>query len=386
MKKLFISLSIISAFVIAWGASFPAGAAELKLGYFTSLTGPIAASGEANSRGFIQAVEEYNAKGGYKGKPIELVVYDDEAKPAKATELMQRLIHRDKVFGVIGINHSGAALASVEIAQKANIPVMVTGAGAVEIVHLFDKKPNNYIFGLRMLYEMQAEKALRFMVEKRGINKIGIMYAPHGYGTSCKDSQVRAFDKMGLKPVGIESFNEPDRDMTPQLSRLRKKGAEAITYFCYPGSSTALLKSAKKIGWDVQFFGNWQFSAPTFYKIAGGSLADGIPFVQSFTVDMSPVAADFSKRVEKRWGEILFPVNTAQAFDGTNIMIKAMESAGGPQNTEKIRDFIEQTANFKGVTMSPPKPFSKTKRDSLDFLEAYTMATWEKGSIKTITK
>ena len=47
--------------------------------------------------GFKLALKEYNAKGGYKGQPVEAVIYDDETKPAKGVENVTRLITRDKV-------------------------------------------------------------------------------------------------------------------------------------------------------------------------------------------------------------------------------------------------------------------------------------------------
>ena len=72
--------------------------AELKLGATLSLTGGTDDYGRAAQMGLQLALKEYNAKGGYKGQPVEAVIYDDETKPAKGVENVTRLITRDKVF------------------------------------------------------------------------------------------------------------------------------------------------------------------------------------------------------------------------------------------------------------------------------------------------
>ena len=70
------------------------------------------------------AITEYNEKGGYDGRKVEAVIYDDETKPAKGVENVTRLITRDKVFAIVGPINSGVALAIIDIAQKNRIPLI----------------------------------------------------------------------------------------------------------------------------------------------------------------------------------------------------------------------------------------------------------------------
>src|SRR6516164_1686488 len=86
-------------------------AADLKIGFTLSLTGGTDDYGKGARMGAELAIKEYNDKGGYNGKKVEAVIYDDETKPAKGVENVTRLITRDKVFAIVGPVNSGVALA-----------------------------------------------------------------------------------------------------------------------------------------------------------------------------------------------------------------------------------------------------------------------------------
>src|SRR3989304_8402625 len=116
-RRTAVSSGVLSVVLLA-SAGMPAWAADLKIGATFSLTGGTDDYGKAALNGLTLALEEYNARGGYKGKKVELVAYDDETKPAKGVENVTRLIPRDKVFAVIGPVNSGVALAIIDIAQK----------------------------------------------------------------------------------------------------------------------------------------------------------------------------------------------------------------------------------------------------------------------------
>ncbi|HJX84992.1 MAG TPA: ABC transporter substrate-binding protein, partial [Candidatus Angelobacter sp.] len=70
----FKRLAVLGALLI--GASL-AGVCQntVKVGVVTSLTGSLAAFGEAHKNGYSIALDEINAKGGVLGKKVELDIY-----------------------------------------------------------------------------------------------------------------------------------------------------------------------------------------------------------------------------------------------------------------------------------------------------------------------
>jgi branched-chain amino acid transport system substrate-binding protein len=62
-----------------------------RVGYIGSLTGKYSALGINARDGAILAVEDINAQGGIKGRPIEMILKDDQGNPEKAIQVVKDL-------------------------------------------------------------------------------------------------------------------------------------------------------------------------------------------------------------------------------------------------------------------------------------------------------
>ena len=357
---------------------------EVKIGFISSMTGALSDSSTANLRGFELAIEDWNNAGGFGGKKVIPVIYDDEMRPQRAVELTQRLINVDRVAGIVGYNFSGSALAAIDVAQAAGVPVMATGGGVLEITGRYAREPINYMFGVRMLDRVQALVAFKFMRDKRNVqlNRIGILGDTTGYGQQGTADATASLADLGARPCAVETIAPGDTDATAQLQRIQGAGCEALILYTFAPETTAILNSARKINSPLKFFGNWGWSQPALYRLAGEELLRGIPFVQSFTVDHSPEARALNERLLEKYRESLFPLNSAQGYDGTMLLLRAIARA---QSTEgaKIVAALESTTGYKGVTRVNDAPFSKTDHEALDQEAMYFMGEWRNGVIIT---
>src|ERR1700674_5524931 len=206
----------------------PAVAAELKLGVDLSLTGGTDDYGKAARMGAMLALNEYNAKGGYKGQKVEAVLYDDETKPAKGVENVTRLITRDKVFAIVGPVNSGVALAIIDIAQKNQMPLMDTIATAEQIIERHQNAPKNYIFRVSLNDGIQTSFMIDY-IKGRKYERIGLMHDSTGWGQSGRDTALRLLKETSLHLVaGPEVFDQNDSDMTATLTKMQEAKAEFI--------------------------------------------------------------------------------------------------------------------------------------------------------------
>src|SRR2546423_5820992 len=184
----------------------PTLAADLKLGARFSLTGGTDDYGKGALMGFTLAIEEYNARGGYKGQKVEPVVYDDETKPAKGVENITRMITRDKVFGVVGPVNSGVALAIIDIAQKMEMPLMDTIATAEPIIERYAKAPKSYIYRVSLNDGIQTSFMIDY-IQKKKYQRVGLMHDSTGWGQSGRDTALRLLKAANIQVVaGPEVF------------------------------------------------------------------------------------------------------------------------------------------------------------------------------------
>lgn len=90
----------------------------IVIGFTSDASGQYANSGAMDRRGMMMAIEEFNAKGGVLGRPIEWVHYDTETNPATGTRVAERMINQDGVSFMIGAVSSGVANAISQVAQE----------------------------------------------------------------------------------------------------------------------------------------------------------------------------------------------------------------------------------------------------------------------------
>ena len=75
---------------------------KIVFGQVAALQGPAAALGEGMRDGILSAFAEANARGGVKGRKLQLVSKDDGYEPNKAIEATKQNLGEGNVFALIG--------------------------------------------------------------------------------------------------------------------------------------------------------------------------------------------------------------------------------------------------------------------------------------------
>jgi len=87
-------------------------------------------TGRQGSKAMQLAVKEINASGGVLGRPLELIVVDDEMKPEKGAAAIDKLATVDKVDVFVGGMASGVHLAQIPILKKYKKVTVWAGAAS----------------------------------------------------------------------------------------------------------------------------------------------------------------------------------------------------------------------------------------------------------------
>ena len=116
----------------------------LKIGVIGPFTGGSADFGMPMLNGFLQAVDEINAVGGYFGRKIEVVRKDDQANPDVGVKLSQELV-AEKVAATIGFCNTGVAARSLEVYQTNQLPLIIPCATGKPLTAKYPA-PDSYIF------------------------------------------------------------------------------------------------------------------------------------------------------------------------------------------------------------------------------------------------
>src|SRR5205823_5357712 len=114
---------------------------------------------------------------------------------------------------------------------------------------------------------------------------------------------------------------------------------------------------------------------PALYQLAGEDLLQGSAFIQIYTVDNDPIGKTLNDRLLAKYKEAIYPLYTAQAYDATALLLRAI-SAAGTTDSGAVQSALESITGFKGTTRVNAAPFSKTEHEALGKPETYILATW----------
>ncbi|OXR48066.1 ABC transporter substrate-binding protein [Pusillimonas sp. T2] len=198
----------------------------LKIGFLAEMAGMYGAPGQDQYDAFMLAVEERGGKLG--GVPVQIIKEDTQFKPDVASQIVDRLLDREKVELFTGITYTHIALAVYKkISDKGAFlvasntgPALIAGEGCV---------PN--FFTTTWQNDQLSEVVGRYAKEK-GYKKVFALAPNYQAG---KDF-VAGFKKAYSKPLLNEVYTPvAQQDFSAELSMIQAEGPDAV-YVFYPGA------------------------------------------------------------------------------------------------------------------------------------------------------
>jgi len=205
------------------GASAPAGAEELRIGYLAPTTGIFAQVGTDMINGFQMYLDE--TKSTFAGTPVKFIVEDTQGKPDIAVTKARKLILQDKVQMIIGglLASEGYALAPVSTAEKTLYIAPISAADDLTQRQL-DKYPYFFRTGWT---SSQPSHPFGQWACAQGYKKIDAVAADYAFGYEVVGGFQKSFEDCGGKiiqkiwpPLGTKDFG-------PYIPTL-KQDADAI--------------------------------------------------------------------------------------------------------------------------------------------------------------
>lgn len=355
-------------------ASSNSGASTAKdpfnIGLAISMSGGTALFGEGVKRGVDLAVKEFNDAGGFEGQNANLVLYDDEAKPEKSVEIVQKLISQDKIVALVGPANSGNAMAHIQFTQDAKIPEVVPVATGSKITQEYKDADKNYIFRVAPLDGVQVSAILKELIDKQGLTKLGVIHDTEGYGQGGRDDIVKQMkENYNMEPTVISAFDPKELNLEPSIREMNNAGVEAVVFYGLAPQSAKLLEARFNEGLNAPIYATWATGDPTVLKLVGDLVKGDLFFVQSYTIDQNDAAKKFHQKVLDTYGEDVFPIATAQGYDSAKLILDAIKKVG--LDGEKIRDQIESFTDFEGVTAIKSAPFTKDNHEAFGIDEVF---------------
>lgn len=337
-------------------AAVSALAAEpIKVGWLSSLTGPLSSAALAENEGVKFAVEEINRAGGINGRPIQLLTRDTAGDPTKAVNFAQQLAFSEKVHFIIGPVNSGEGLAAAPIIARAGIPNLVIGA----VDELVDPVKYPRAFRVINTNRQWISTANDYALKVLKKQKVAVIGDTSGYGTSSAKTATELLKAAGIEPVYSVLIDPNKTDLTDEMNKARAAGADVVMpWSAATGLLGRLLNARGEMGWKVPVVGHPALMASQIRKLLNkpeywaDAYAAGY---QSTTFGPDGKLPEQTQalvdRIRPKFGngelDILFWW-VAMGYDTVKVIEHAVKTAGGT-DPAKIQAALEKTQGFRGV-------------------------------------
>ena len=351
MKKFAKTLAVIAASMTTLGAA--AAQKELLIGVNDSLTGPGAVYGLPQANSVQMAADEINAAGGIKAGAdvymLRVIANDDKANPTEATNSVRKLIDRDGAKYLIGFCCSGATMAVASFIERENALMLVGNAAeraitAKGLTNLYRTRPPADFTGA----------AAGVFVGKRGAKSIAVIGSLDvSFYSQYLEAFEREFTKAGGKIVAKETFGLKDRDMTPQLTKVRALNPDALLVLGYVEPAAFVYRQATELGMKIPRYGFTSGSEEQFLRVATSEQMEGVWDLRPTELTVEALADNakvYVANYSKRFGAAPSP-SSPYAYDQVWVLKQAIERAGGADDPKKVAAEVAKVTVPKEAVM-----------------------------------
>jgi len=351
LGRLFLTLGLFAA-------QKALAAEPIKVGVPIALSPPGAVSQGTQIKDALEvSAKLINDAGGVLGRPIVLIIEDDQGIPEKSRAAVEKLITLDQVVALVGGHQSSVVLAGIEVAHRYHIPYINTNAWADAIrqknyQEVFNPSPYNSLpaIGLAAAIKALAAKRVVTLVEN---TDFGI-----GLGKGIGDQLAQTTAGIDYKYITLD---RTAKDLLPALLPLKAAPPDVVIDVMLPPAAYLLINQLYEQG-IAPSAKTWLFETatgdyPDFWKNVsdGGNLlvAFGPYHPQMGLPELGrKVAAAYKTKTGFDPNRLLF-----QASDSLFVLAEAIKNgkSTAPDAVIKALEALRWTGTRGEITFSEEK-------------------------------
>jgi len=332
--------SLVLPLLLALGLSACGGSSNnepIKIGFIGPLTGEVSALGKDILHGAQLKLDELNAAGGIKGRPVTLIAEDGRCNATDAANAAQKLVQVDQVVAIHGGECSAETLAAAPIAEAAKVVMLSPSSSNPDVT-----KAGDFIFRDYPSDALKTKAMAKYFSDK-GLKKVAIIAENADFTVGFRDSLKKDLPEGAL--VFNETVEPGTKDFRTLLTRLKTIPFDVLVDDVNsPANIALLLQQLREQGFKQLVISHDLGDSLEIPKEIGKA-AEGFQVINVPTLDP---AGDFGKKFIGKYGEPQANLSWGgYGYDVMGILAQAIGSAGteGPA----IRDYLYKLPSYDGV-------------------------------------
>ena len=335
---------------------------EIVIGAIVPSSGPFAEWGRTNTVALKMLEKQVNDAGGVNGGKLRIVILDDAARPAQATNSLRKLAGDEKVLAVAGPLTSSAAEVTFPVANQ--MAVVSTSQASSKPGVAKANRP--WAFRNTIDEGILAKTTVPYFKKAFDIKTVAVIYDAKDATAATVGQRIMpaVLKENGITVVNendLLSFNTGDLDVSAQVTKMKSLNPDGVMLSADYSQGVTVLREMKRQGLIKPVVGATQLissailkaapeiaivSPATFYATMKGAR------VEKFVAELQPLL----RRESGLPPEIEPSMYDANIYEIVSMYIDAVKKTGvtgKPEDLEadrkKIRDHMEKLQGFEGL-------------------------------------
>jgi ABC-type branched-subunit amino acid transport system substrate-binding protein len=358
----------------------PAAAQDAYVvGVSAAMTGPAAVNYAPIIEGIQIYLEHVNAKGGINGKPVRLIVQDDQAEPSRAAANAKKLIAQDKVLILMNASLSSTYAPMVAESKRAGVPLFYAGGVCPEAT--FPPADPLQFCSTAYSANLDSEAGMAFIRNtakqpvRIGFAAMAIPVARTGIAHAEKVAK-----SLGMTPVDTQITPPPTPDYTPFATKLKDANPDWVFSWSPWVSQVRTFEALRRIGWkgDYLSFAHLNSEEELARIQDGGFYVFG---TNAYLEDNLPVHAEI--RAVAARANVKYPVSyLTEGFISGLVLEEALKKTGWPPTQQKVLAAMNNLkVDTKGLRGGP---IEWTKDNHFRTRQYYRVWRWDPATKRVV--
>jgi branched-chain amino acid transport system substrate-binding protein len=314
------------------GGGGKASGEPIKVGASLPLTGEFSEPGKAAKQGYQIWEAMVNDSGGLiDGRPVKMVIKDDQSNQNTIVADYNSLISRDKVDLLLGTFSSLLNLPASAVAERNRMLFVEPAGGAPE---LFDRGFKHLFFAQQATADKQGAVWAKYVTELPADQRPKTAAYPtldDPFAQPTSEGIEEIFKQAGIKTVYRETYTIDNPNLDGIASAIKVRKPDVVVNGATFEDGVGMVRALRKAGFTPKML--YQTTAPSlgdqYAKAIGKQTTEGVFYAVSHSKEAkTPGNAEFVAKYQAMFGGTEVPEDAADAYATAQVLQAAVKAVG----------------------------------------------------------
>src|SRR5215216_5395178 len=360
------------------GGGGSAGGEPIKVGASLPLTGEFSEPGKAAQQGYKVWEAMVNDSGGLiDGRPVKMVIKDDQSNQNTIVADYNALISRDKVDLLLGTFSSLLNLPASAVAERNRMLFVEPAGGAPE---LFDRGFKMLFFAQQATADKQGAVWANYVTELPEDQRPKTAAYPtldDPFAQPTSEGIEEIFSKAGIKTVYRETYTIDNPNLDGIASAMKARKPDVVVHGATFEDGVGMVRALRKAGFTPKML--YQTTAPSlgdqYAQAIGKPTTEGIFYGVSHSKEAkTPGNDEFVAKYQEMFGGTEVPEDAADAYATAEVMQAAVKAVGTIERQRQL-ELADWLRENQVDTILGPLSWDELGRPEGEFL----VGQWQSG-------